>query len=119
MKLLRFGFLVLCFCSVAASAQSDGKIQGLVKDEAGKGIGSATVSLLKAADSSLVKVALSESSGAFEFSNIKEGDYLFSASNVGHVKTFSAAFHLAAGAAAEVPAIVLAANNANMSAVVV
>jgi hypothetical protein len=67
---------VLLLCGSIGS--TDGKIHGLVQDETGKGIASATVSLLKAADSSLVKVALSESPEPFEFLNIKEGAYLFS-----------------------------------------
>ncbi|MBB1285737.1 TonB-dependent receptor [Flavisolibacter sp. BT320] len=115
-----FVLFVLLFCAfISAHAQEGGNLHGVVKDEAGKGLSSATVSLLKLADSSLVKVALSEVSGAFDFVNIKEGSYLLSVTNVGFAKTFSNSFSLADGQKLSLPAIILTAAAGNMSAVVV
>lgn len=114
--------LFLClfvFVVFSANAQSESKIAGSVKDEAGKALASATISLLKATDSTLVKVALSESSGTFEFNNIKEGSYLVSVSNVGFEKSFSKAFSLTEGQSLQVPAITLAGSATNLSAVTV
>src|SRR5688572_17719453 len=111
--------LFILFTVLAVKAQTVAKIQGAVKDEAGKGLASATVSLLKAKDSSLVKVAVSEAAGKFEFSGIKDGQYLISVTNVGFTKSYSAAFSYTESQSVEVPAITLAANSNNMSAVVV
>lgn len=119
MRPICFLLFLLFFACSSAFAQQGGNLHGTVKDEAGKGLSSATISLLKAADSSLVKVALSETSGVYDFSNIKEGSYLLSVTNVGFNKTFSQPFTLANGQKLDLPAITLAAVAANMSAVVV
>ena len=112
-----FGFFLLtCF---SALAQSGGTLRGHVKDEAGKRLAAATVSLLKAADSSLVKVAVSEAAGTYEFVNMKEGTYLVAVTNVGFGKSFSKVFMLSAGQKLDIPAITLTAAAADMSAVVV
>lgn len=111
--------ILLLFVSFSVAAQPNSKILGTVKDEAGKGVSSATVSLLTATDSTLVKMAVSEPSGVFEFNNIKEGRYLLSVSNVGFAKTFSKPFVFDGNQSLQVPAIVLVASAANLSAVVV
>lgn len=114
-----FLFFVLFFASSSAFAQQGGNLHGSVMDETGKAVSAATISLLKAADSTLVKVALTETSGVYDFSNIKEGSYLVSVTNVGFNKTFSKPFTLANGQKHDLPAITLTAVAANMSAVVV
>ncbi|HEX4851782.1 MAG TPA: TonB-dependent receptor, partial [Puia sp.] len=48
-----------------------------------KPLESVSVSLLKAKDSSLVKVAITNRTGQFEFEKVPEGQYLLSVSNVG------------------------------------
>ncbi|MDQ3277182.1 MAG: carboxypeptidase-like regulatory domain-containing protein, partial [Bacteroidota bacterium] len=45
---------------IFAFAQTGGKISGTVADESGKVLAAATVSLLKANDSGLVKVAITD-----------------------------------------------------------
>lgn len=112
-------FCLLHFFFFPAVAQHVSKIQGVVKDGAGKGLSSATVSLLKAGDSSLVKMALTETSGAFEFTHVREGIYLLSVSSVGYDKAYSISFALTEDKVVEVPAISLTANAASLSAVVV
>jgi len=54
------------------------------------------VSLLKAKDSALVKVAVTDKDGNFSFENVKDGNYLVLASSIGHAKTYSPAFTLSA-----------------------
>ena len=66
-----------------------GKISGEVHDGNQKGLQSATISLHKAKDSSIVKFTLSNKTGEFEFDNIGEGKYMVSASSVGYEKSFS------------------------------
>jgi len=80
-----------------AGAQTGSRIFGTVKNEAGQALPSATVSLLRAKDStSLVKVAVSDKSGAYEFLNIREGKYIISVTSVGHRKQLSNSFELGA-----------------------
>jgi iron complex outermembrane receptor protein len=82
--------------SIAASAQTTAKVTGSVKDEQGKGLQSATVSLLRTKDSSLAKLAVSDQEGQYEMINIKPGKYFVSIALVGYAKTASASFDLGA-----------------------
>src|SRR5215203_5236531 len=85
--------LVICLACLSSIAQSTARIYGAVKDENGQPLSAATVSLLKAKDSSsLVKVAVTDKTGNFEFINIKEGNYIISYSLVGRVKGLSKGF---------------------------
>jgi len=59
------------------------QISGSIKDDQGKGINNATVSLLVAKDSSVSKLALTKSDGQFSFSDAKSGKYLVTTSHVG------------------------------------
>lgn len=97
--LLMLTFALISLCSFA---QVQGKITGKIKDGGDKKvIIAATVSLLKAKDSSLVKVAVADSAGNFSFENIKNGSYIVSASSIGHLKVFSETFALDAANASK------------------
>ena len=89
--------MICVLVSFGAFAQTAGKVSGVVNDDAGKPLASATISLLKAKDSGLVKVALTNKDGQYEFFNIKEGKYLMSATSVGYGKKLSAVFDVASG----------------------
>jgi len=65
-----------------------GKVSGLITDEAQKPIQSASVSLLRARDSALVKIAVTDKAGKYEFEKIAEGKFLLSVSSVGFQKKF-------------------------------
>ncbi len=87
-----FSVLALTSIVLLSQAQSvtNGKISGSIKDGGiQKVIDAASVSLLKAKDSSLVKVAFTDKEGNFSFENVKEGNYLILATSVGHTKTYS------------------------------
>ena len=71
-----------------------GKVSGTVTDASSKAIHSATVSLLRAKDSFLVKFSPTDRNGVYEFENIKDGKYFVSASNVGYGKVLSPAFEV-------------------------
>jgi iron complex outermembrane receptor protein len=71
-------------CS-AASAQT---ISGVIKDQQGKGVEKTTVSLLKSADSSVVKFSVTDNDGKFAF-NADAGKYLVSASHVAYDRQYS------------------------------
>jgi iron complex outermembrane receptor protein len=78
-------------------AQSKATVTGNVKDNTGKGLQSASVSLLQAKDSSLVKADLTDGNGQFEITTVKAGKFLLSYSSVGFEKKFSEQFDLQAG----------------------
>jgi outer membrane receptor protein involved in Fe transport len=63
-----------------------GKISGVVKSNDSKGLDGASVSLLKAKDSSLVKLAVADKAGAYEFLKVVYGRYLIKAEALGHQK---------------------------------
>ena len=66
----------------------------MIKDEAGKPVFSATVSLVQASDSATLKFALSDKGGGYYFSTIREGKYFISASSIGFDKVYSSMFFL-------------------------
>lgn len=81
---------ILLSLSFASQAQvKKGKINGTVIDGNTKTIESATITLLKASDSSVVKMAVADKTGKFEFENLPQGRYLVSISATGHTKGFS------------------------------
>jgi len=108
----------MVMASMAAMAQSATRIAGVVKDEQGNPVQSATVSLLRARDSGLVKTAVTSADGLYEFVNIKPGKYFASVSLVGFAKAGSAAFD-AAGSDINLPVIALKASTREIGEVVV
>ena len=72
---------------LSASAQTT--LSGKITDENKKPLEFATVMLLSASDSSLVKGAISDAAGAYSFPQIKEGKYLLSSSMMGYVKSWA------------------------------
>ncbi len=86
--------VILSFCSTLVYSQETGSISGLINDEENKPFPAASVSLLKAKDSSLVKIAVSNKEGSFVFDNIQYGDYFLQITSVGHENARSAVFSL-------------------------
>jgi iron complex outermembrane recepter protein len=74
-----------------------GKARGVVLDDAQKPVEAATVSLLKASDSSRLKIVVSDKEGRFLLENLSYGKYLLSISAVGHEKLFTRQFEIRAG----------------------
>ena len=87
-----FGLTASAFTASAQTAIT-GKVKGAVSSNQ-KPAESASVSLLKAKDSSVVKLAVSDKSGQFEIDNIKAGKYLLSAQLLGHVKYYGQPFDI-------------------------
>src|SRR4051794_35548384 len=84
-------FVFIIFCAFSAIAQT-GKISGVVKAAGSNAIDGATISLLKAKDSSLAKLAITDKTGAYEFLKIPYGSYLLKAEAVGFEKSVSKVF---------------------------
>ncbi|RYZ00734.1 MAG: TonB-dependent receptor [Chitinophagaceae bacterium] len=98
--------LALLLASFFGFAQDRSSLRGSVTDAGGKALESATVSLLRASDSSVLKLAAADKAGRYSFEGITAGRYLVAVSAVGHAKSYSAPLDLGT-APAEVPALVL------------
>jgi len=92
--LLSIFFFISAFTVIAQSDR--GKITGRIIDEQQKPIEGATAELLRAKDSGLVKVAISNKAGVIEFENIRFGSYLIRATYVNHERSFSPVINLSA-----------------------
>ena len=90
MKLL-LSILCVVFTLGVTAQTKIGKISGLITDENQKPIDGATVSLLQAKDGRLVKVAISNKQGIYEFEKIADGEYIVSTTVTGFQKKNSAA----------------------------
>ncbi|OSZ77663.1 hypothetical protein CAP36_14960 [Chitinophagaceae bacterium IBVUCB2] len=88
--IMRKYFTLCCLlfvCVLHSAAQNkNGKVSGSILDASGKSLSSVTVSLLKANDLALVKTAVSNKEGVYEFENIPDGEYIIQASTVGFEK---------------------------------
>lgn len=92
MTLLTIAFTALSF--VSFSQIKTGRVSGTVIDGSTKTIESATITLLRAKDSSVAKMSVADKTGKYEFDAVPEGNYLVSISAVGHSKEFSEVFEI-------------------------
>ncbi len=92
MTLLTVALTTLSFASF--SQTKIGKVTGTVIDGNTKTIESATITLLRAKDSSVVKMSVADKTGKFSFEAVAEGRYLVSITAVGHQKGFSELFEI-------------------------
>lgn len=86
--------IILSFSLIinAMSQQKTPQVIGSVIDGNQKTIESATITLLKAVDSSAIKFSVADKTGRFVFDQINDGSYLVSITAVGHMKGFSEVF---------------------------
>ncbi|WP_026994474.1 outer membrane beta-barrel protein [Flectobacillus major] len=90
-----FIYTILIIFSLANNkAQAQGRITGQITDDKSKIVEFATITLLQAKDSSLVKGALADVNGTFEFEKIKYGTYVISISQLGYKKLYTPSFIL-------------------------
>lgn len=80
--------LICLFFAAQLFAQDSLSVSGRIKDVE-KPLAAVTVSLLKGQDSSLVKLALTDASGRYEFQGIRPGVYRIMASFVGMATQYS------------------------------
>jgi Outer membrane protein beta-barrel family/Carboxypeptidase regulatory-like domain len=83
-----------CLSLVSYSQEKTGKVNGTVIDGNAKNIESATITLLKAQDSSVIKMSVADKTGKFVFEAIPEGTYMVSITAVGHQKGYSETFEV-------------------------
>ncbi|WP_426061549.1 outer membrane beta-barrel protein [Hymenobacter sp. B1770] len=91
----------------AAQAQTPADVRGTVQSATSSPIEFATVTLHRAADSTVVKTEFSDVKGAFQFERAATGHYLVSAAQVGFVRQWSKPFEVA-GQPVELPTLALA-----------
>jgi hypothetical protein len=84
---------ITSFSFVGHAQTAAGKVNGVVKASQ-KPVESASVGLLRAKDSAVVKMAVSDNMGQFEIDNVKQGKYLVVVQSVGHAKFYSEAFEM-------------------------
>ncbi|HEY9534147.1 MAG TPA: TonB-dependent receptor [Mucilaginibacter sp.] len=116
--------LLLMAAGFTTSAQEVAKpassIKGKLFNEQGAAVDYATISLLKAGDSTVVKGTLTDDAGTYIFENIKPGNYIIKATNIGYAKTVTAPFIVDAGKAVfAVPVLKIRASVKTLDAVTV
>lgn len=94
--------------ALTSSAQNATGVAGQVNQAGNKPVEFATVTLLKAKDSTLVKGAIADINGHYEFEQVKQGKYLIAAVSIGMTKTYSPVFDVT-GNKVQVPTVSLAA----------
>jgi len=86
----------------AASVQAQ-QVFGVVKDQQGKGLDKSTISLLRAKDSSVVKLVVTGDNGRFTITATQPGTYLVNASYVGYSSAYSQVFELSGSGSMNLP----------------
>ena len=88
---------ILIFAGFISVAQNAGMITGKITEDDNKPVVSATVTLLKAIDSSLIKTAITNNNGIFVMPLINAGVYIISVTSTGHIKNSSEKFRVIGG----------------------
>jgi len=109
--------LGLLMTPLFSQAQNPAKVAGTVSGSQ-KPVESATVSLLRAKDSSVIKLAVTGKTGVFEIEG-KEGSYLLSVQAVGYNRYYTGPFQLTAGTTHQVNTIELVAQSKQLEGITV
>ncbi|MEO7983048.1 MAG: TonB-dependent receptor, partial [Bacteroidota bacterium] len=105
------------FILMAATTQAQ-EISGVIKDQQGKGLDKSTISLLRAKDSSVVKLVVTSDNGHFSVSATGAGMYLVSASYVGYITSYSSVFEVS-GSKVTLPDLTISKPTGNLQGVTV
>ncbi|MBW4890045.1 TonB-dependent receptor family protein [Mucilaginibacter sp. HMF5004] len=94
---LLIGIIILLQTGMAMAqvAKSQVKVSGTIFDNNSKVLPFATVALLKAKDSSVVKGAITNDAGLYSFDRIGQGSYIVRVTTVGFLKAYSKSFAVA------------------------
>jgi iron complex outermembrane receptor protein len=84
--------LLLLLLTTATLFSKSQQINGFAKDEGGIPLNGATVSIIKTADSSTIKLAVTQANGSYSFSGIKEGNYKVLVTYIGYRPSSSLKF---------------------------
>jgi len=86
--------LFLFTISVASAQTGSGKLSGKVLDEKHANLSYASVSLLKAKDSTLIKGSITEENGTYLFADIPDGQYIIAINMIGYAKVLKGPYLL-------------------------
>ena len=89
-----FSALLICMLFFASMIRAQYVVKGKVTDKNNAGAAYATVALLAAADSTIVRGGLTNEEGIFQLDHTERGQYLISIQYVGFAKAFTAQFLL-------------------------
>jgi hypothetical protein len=97
MKLLTtFTFFIL-LSTFSFGQNKPANITGKIIDNTGKPLPLATVSLLRARDSALMKTAITNNNGVYKIANVRPDTYFISATSVGHKNNSGGTFSISEG----------------------
>jgi len=111
--------IILIFSYFFSFAQDVTQVSGKITGDNNKPLPAATVSLLKAKDSSLAKTTVTNNGGLFTILSVKAGSYFISATSVGYSKNSSAIFKISEGEDFTAPALSLLQSSKSLSAITV
>jgi iron complex outermembrane receptor protein len=114
MKKIFLGFVMMAISGSALLAQ---QVTGVVKNDDGKAVEKATVSLLRAKDSSVAKLGVTSKDGKYTITGASEGRYLVSTTSVGYSPAYSSQFELSGSGSVNVPDITLVKSAGNLQSV--
>lgn len=106
------------FAMISAISQAQ-QIKGIIKDQQGKGLEKATISLMKATDSSVIKLATASADGKFSFQYDKAGRYIIQATYVGYQAVWSDAFEFSGSGETIVPEMTISKTSGSLKEVTV
>ncbi len=89
--------ILLTFFAASSFAQNPAQVSGKITGDNDKPLSEATITLLKAKDSSLFKTALTNNNGVFKILSVKPGSYFITVTSVGYTKKSSGTFTIAEG----------------------
>ncbi len=87
-------FFTLCLFVVSTAFAQAQRISGVVRDESGKAINAASVSLLKENTTTVIKLAVSDNEGRYAFNNMAAGKYFVTINSLGFKDAKSAVFEV-------------------------
>ncbi|OQP41022.1 hypothetical protein A4H97_15595 [Niastella yeongjuensis] len=116
-----FIFILLTISLISRAQNTNtSKLKGKVSATNQSTLSAATITLLKAKDSTVVKMSVTDQQGQYSFDNPPKGNYLVAASAVGYEKQYSAPFTISAETpVVELTTIVLNPRNNDLKAVTI
>src|SRR5947209_1734101 len=115
---MRLPLLLIAVHLLSLSVLNAQKISGTAIDVQGSPLKGATLSLLRSADSAIVKLAVSKDDGQYTFTDIKSGSYKIKATHVGYQPIYSDIVNLA-DEDVTVPRIQLSKENGKLAGITV
>lgn len=119
MKLLSTLLFFITISAFSFAQNKEAGITGKITENNDRPLSQATVVLLRAKDSGLVKTAVTNNNGVFNMMSIKPGSYFISATSVGHKKNSGKAFNITDGQDFNAPSISLSQSSTSLAEVAV